>query len=397
MPFAQAGDWLQWRGPKGTGQSDEKGLPLTWSQTENVKWKVKLDGPGNSSPIVVGQKVFITHAPAESKLRGIQCYDRNTGELLWKHQVTYAEPELTHNTNPYCAASPVSDGERIVAFYGSAGLYCYDLAGKVLWQKDLGKVEHIWGFGSSPIIYQNLVIHNFGPGLNAFVVALDKQTGSEVWRKTFPGQTSEKIDEYRGSWTTPVVHREGDRDVLLLALPETLRAVDPKTGDEIWSCGGLSNKLVYASPIIAGDIIVTMCGYGGPAMAVRSGGKGDVTQTHRLWHQETPKPPQRVGTGVVVGSHVYLLNSNGAAWCLDPATGEKKWDERLGGESWCSMVHVDGRIYISNKAGTTYVLEPNPTALQGPGREQAGRIDPRLAGLFQRPDLHSHLREPVLH
>jgi outer membrane protein assembly factor BamB len=374
MPSVQAGDWLQWRGPKGTGQSDEKGLPLTWSQTENVKWKVKLDGPGNSSPIVVGQKVFITHAPADSKLRGIQCYDRNTGELLWKHQVTYAEPELTHNTNPYCAASPVSDGERVVAFYGSAGVYGYDLAGKVLWQKDLGKIEHIWGFGSSPIIYQNLVIHNFGPGLNAFVVALDKQTGSEVWRKTFPGQASEKVDEYRGSWTTPVVHREGDRDVLLLALPETLWAVDPKTGDEIWSCGGLSNKLVYGSPIIAGDIIVTMCGYGGPAMAVRSGGKGDVTQTHRLWHQETPKPPQRVGTGVVVGDHVYLLNSNGAAWCLDPATGEKKWDERLGGESWCSMVHVDGKIYISNKAGTTYVVEPNPTALKVLAENKQGEL-----------------------
>ena len=106
-PFAQAGDWLQWRGPKGTGQSDEKGLPLTWSQTENVKWKVKLDGPGNSSPIVVGQKVFITHAPADSKLRGIQCYDRNTGELLWKHQVSYAEPLLTVIVLPLRSSSDV--------------------------------------------------------------------------------------------------------------------------------------------------------------------------------------------------------------------------------------------------------------------------------------------------
>src|SRR5262245_10174520 len=186
-----AADWLQWRGPRGTGQSDEKTAPLTWSKTENVKWKVLLDGAGNSSPIVVENKVFITHAPAGSPLRGIQCYDRDSGTQLWKHQIEYSgEPEGKFQNNPYCSASPVSDGERVVAWYGSAGLVCYDLDGKLLWQKDVGKVEHIWEFGSSPLIHENLVFLNFGPGLNTFVAAFDKQTGNEVWRKTFPGQTA---------------------------------------------------------------------------------------------------------------------------------------------------------------------------------------------------------------
>jgi outer membrane protein assembly factor BamB len=258
----------------------------------------------------------------------------------------------------------VSDGQTVVAWYGSPGVYAYDLNGKVLWHKDLGKVEHIWGFGSSPIIYRDLVILNFGPGLNAFVVALDKKTGSEVWRREFPGQKSSKIDEYRGGWSTPVVHRENGRDVLLLALPNTLWAVEPATGKNIWHCGGLGD-LAYTSPLIDGDIVIAMSGYGGPALAVRGGGSGDVTDTHRLWHHVTPKPPQRVGSGVVVNHHLYILNEPGVAWCLDVRTGEKKWEKRLGGDkSWCSMVHAAGRLYISNKAGTTFVLEPDTTALR---------------------------------
>lgn len=360
---AQAGDWRQWRGPLGTGQSDEKNVPLEWSSTQNVKWKVPLDGPGNSTPIVVGQQVFITHAPADSDLRGLRCYDRGTGELLWKHEVSYAEPEQTHNTNPYCSASPVSDGERIVAWYGGAGLFCYDLDGKLLWQKDLGKVEHFWGFGSSPVIYENLVLINYGPGVNAFVAALDKKTGEEVWRKEFAGQRSSRVEEYRGSWSTPVIHRANGRDVALLSLPQTLRALDPKTGEEIWSCGGLG-PLVYTSPLMAGDVVIAMSGYGGPALAVKSGGRGDVTQTHRLWHHVEPKPPQRVGSGVVVGEHIFIRNEP-TFWCIDVASGEKLWDERVetrGVRSWCSMVHVDGKLFVSNEAGTTFVLEPDPRA-----------------------------------
>jgi outer membrane protein assembly factor BamB len=358
---ATAEDWRQWRGPQGTGQSNEKAAPLTWSQTENIKWKIPLDGKGNSSPIVVGEKVFITHTPDKSSLRGLLCYDRSSGKLLWKHEVPYREEEPTHNTNPFCSASPVSDGERVIAWYGSPGVTCYDLNGKIQWQQNLGKVEHIWGLGSSPMVFENLVLLNFGPGLNAFVVALDKHTGQEVWRREFPGQKSTKVGDYRGSWSTPVFHREGDRDVLLLSLPNTLWAVDPRTGNDLWSCGGLGD-LSYTSPLIAGDIIIAMSGYGGPALAVKSGGSGDVTVTHRLWHHSMPKPPQRVGSGVVVDGHIFILNEPGIAWCLDPKTGEKKWEQRLdGGVSWSSMTHVAGRLYINNTAGTTFVLEPNPT------------------------------------
>ncbi|MEX2173881.1 MAG: PQQ-binding-like beta-propeller repeat protein [Pirellulaceae bacterium] len=357
LPFVAA-DWPEWRGPTGQGHSHESDAPTTWSATEQVKWKVPLDGPGNSTPIVVGTQVFLTHSPAKSTARGLHAYDRATGKLLWKHEVDYPQPEPTHNTNPFCSASPASDGERVVAWYGSAGLFCYGLDGRILWQKDLGKVEHIWGYGSSPAIHENLVILNFGPGLNAFVAAFDKQTGEEVWRREFPGQKSAKIDEFRGSWSTPVVATIGNRALLLLSLPQTLRALEAQTGADIWSCAGLSD-LVYTSPLVAGDIVIAMGGYGGAALAVPATGEGDVT-ARRLWHHER-KNPQRVGSGVVVKDHLYILNEPGQAWCLDVKTGERAWEERLpGGNSWSSMSHVAGRLYISNTAGTTFVLEPNP-------------------------------------
>jgi outer membrane protein assembly factor BamB len=215
----------------------------------------------------------------------------------------------------------------------------------------------VWGYGSSPLIHENLVILNFGPGLNTFIVALDKKSGDEVWRQEYPAMKSAELGEFHGSWSTPVVHKFGERTLLLLSLPEKLRAVDPKTGADVWTCDGPS-KLVYTSPLVAGDVVIAMCGYGGPAIAVKGTGTGDQTE-NRLWIH--PRNPQRVGSGVIVGDYLYILNEPGNAWCLDPKTGDRKWEQRLGmGNSWSSMTYVDGRIYILNTAGTTIVLDPSP-------------------------------------
>lgn len=358
-PVALAEEWPAWRGPQGTGVSEAKTAPLHWSRDQNIAWTVDLPGPGNSTPIVFGGKLFVTCASADGKTRGLYCFDAKTGARLWAQEVAYNDPEPTHNTNPACSASPTTDGQRVVVSHGSAGLFCYDLEGKELWKKDLGKLEHIWGNANSPVIYKDLVIVNVGPGLNVGVVALDKKSGNEVWRQEYPEMRSTKLEEYRGSWSTPVVFRDGSRDVLLLALPQTFRAVDPATGETVWSCEGAS-KLCYGSPVLAGDVIVTMCGFHGPAMAIRGGGRGDVTATHRLWIHDQ-RNPQRIGSGVVVDGKVYILNEDGVAWCIDAASGEIHWKHRLGGSSWSSALAVAGRVYFTNMAGVTYVIEPSPT------------------------------------
>jgi outer membrane protein assembly factor BamB len=354
------GDWPAWRGPRGTGVADEKNVPLKWSQESNIAWKAELPGEGNSTPIVWGDKVFVSCASDKGRLRSLLCFSKQTGEQLWAKSVHYPKAELTHDTNPFCSSSPVTDGERVIVWHGSAGIYCYDLDGREQWKKDLGQFEHIWGNASSPVIYKDLVILNAGPGLRTFLLAMKKDTGEEVWRRDVEDATSQKVDEFRGSWSTPVLYQEKGRDLMALSMPKHLIAFDPLTGETVWQSTGLS-LLAYTSPLVSDEAIIAMSGYHGPAIAVRPGGMGDVTETHRLWQQEN-KNPQRVGSGVLVDGHVYIFNEDGIAWCLSAVTGERKWEKRLGGRSWSSMSCVDGRIYAMNMDGTTFVLEVNPNA-----------------------------------
>lgn len=360
IAYAQAENWPQWRGPQGTGIATDSAAPLEWSAEKNVLWKTPLPGDGNSTPIVWGDKIFLTCAYEKGKQRALICYGREKGEELWRQVIAYDKPEASHESNPACASSPVTDGERVVAWHSSAGLYCYDLAGKELWRKDLGEFQHIWGFASSPVIHENLVILNAGPGLSAFLVAFNKKTGEEVWRKTPPEVVSQKFDEFRGSWSTPVIIKEGDRSQLLVSLPLALRAFDPATGNELWSCRGLS-KLLYTSPVVGNGICVAMSGYHGPAMALRLGGKGDVTDTHRLWLHDQ-KIPQRVGSGVIVGDHFYIINEPGIASCVDLKTGELAWEKRVTSSTWSSLVAAGTRLYGTSMSGESVILEADPTA-----------------------------------
>ena len=175
-----AENWPGWRGPQGIGTSAETGFPVKWSPTENIRWRAPLPGPGNSTPVVWEDRVFVTCASDEGKQRSLICFDRSSGKQRWQKSVSFAAVEVTHKTNPQCASSPVTDGKQVVAWFGSAGLYAYDMEGKLLWKRDLGKFEHVWGTASSPVIFENLVIVNCGPGLRAFWVAIDKQTDHNI-------------------------------------------------------------------------------------------------------------------------------------------------------------------------------------------------------------------------
>ena len=357
-----ADNWPAWRGPHGDGRSADKAPPLKWSRTENVRWKTPLPGPGNSSPIVWKDRIFLTQALDKGRRRAVLCFDRADGKLLWQRETPYTEKESTHETNPYCSATPVTDGERVIASLGSAGLVCYDFAGKELWRKDVGKLEHIWGNASSPILYGDLAILWCGPGERQFLLAVKKTTGETVWRHDEPGGKSGAAGqkEWLGSWCTPIVAHIGDHDELILGVPKKVKAFDPNTGKELWSCSGLGD-LVYASPVCSADgIVVAVSGFYGPALAVRAGGSGDVTATHRLWHH-TQRHPQRIGSPVIVGGHAYLLNESGLAQCFDVKTGEDLWKkERVSGASWSSLVYAAGRLYVNTMKGDTLVLSASP-------------------------------------
>ncbi len=361
----RADNWPAWRGADGMGRCAETDLPVKWSATENVRWKMKLPGAGNSTPVIWGDRIFLTQATDKGLKRGLLCLSRKDGKTLWHKVIEYKEKEPTHDTNPYCSASPATDGERVVVSHGSAGVYCYDFEGKELWHRDLGKCEHIWGNAASPVLYGDLVILNFGPGERTFLIAMDRKTGEDVWKVEEPGgkRGDKGQSEWLGSWSTPTLLKLKERDELVMSWPGVVKAYAPKTGELLWTCQGLAkdesaDRLVYTSPLVSAEAVVAMAGYGGPALAVRPGGKGDVTQTHRLWRQ--PRADQRIGSGVLVGEHVYMVTEPGRAECIELKTGKTAWTERVGAGAWGSLVHAGDRLYVTNVEGETLVLAAKP-------------------------------------
>ena len=410
---ARGEDWPAWRGPAGTGVSADKSPPMNWNGPEqkNVCWRTPLPDRGNSTPIVCGNRVFVTQAIEKDQRRTVMCFSRSDGNLLWQSGIAVKEREPTNSQNPYCSASPVTDGERVIASFGSAGLYCYDMDGKELWHRELGQVDSWHGSGASPVIYHDLCVLNFGPGTSAVLVACNKRTGEIAWKvappKTAPppsalgfaamaaqfvrsaGSTAtsaglrDKKREaeafadagmagdfsaaggYAGSWSTPVVLHVGDHDELLAVHALAVAAYNPETGKEIWTCKGLPQQVVTSPAIGDGILIATGHGTAGStqACAVKLGGNGDVTATQRLWQKKTPK--EYVGSGVVVDDRIYFVSDHGFVICLDLMTGEKKWEKRLASlsssmGSWSSIVLADQKLFIVNQAGETFIVKATP-------------------------------------
>ena len=345
----RAANWPNWRGPFFDGVSPEKSLPLTWSRTRNVRWQVPLPDRSNSTPVLWGDRIFLTQALAKQNRRTLMCLDRANGKRLWQIGMEYSAPERTHATNPPCSSSPVTDGKRVYAWLGSAGFVACDMKGKEVWRRDLGRQDHVWGYGSSPILHAGLVILNFGPGDPSFLIAMDADSGKTEWKVEQPprmpvddvvraGELPKRPDgairsDFFGSWATPVIVRAQNRDEMVCHLPRRVAAFDPTTGRELWTCGGFAD-LAYGSPAPGfdskGPLVVSLGGFGGPGLAVRCGGSGDVTESHRMWH--VPRTPARIGTSIVYEGHVYAVGINGVAECLELATGKAVWTQRLAGK-----------------------------------------------------------------
>jgi outer membrane protein assembly factor BamB len=370
--LASADDWPSWRGPNGQGNSGAKNPPLEWDKTKNVKWKVALPAPGNSTPIVWGERVFVTQASdlkqwppkvpsnfaggssagghAIAEKRSVMCFNRTDGKQLWQRAVIYNEPEITHPTNPFCSASPVTDGERVIASHGSAGLVCYDFEGKELWTYEVGKLEHLWGTASSPIIHGDLCIAWCGPGDRQFLLALDKRTGKKVWETPIPGgDAGITTKKFLGSWATPLIARVGGDDQLVFPAPFKLSGYDPKTGKELWSVK-IGGSYCYSSPLFVDGVVI----YG--QSLLKLGGAGDITKDQLKYRVGS----MYISTAVVAGDYLYTVNNVGVPACHEWKTGKELWKDQVegrpGGEAWGSLVHADGRVYLADRRGNTAVF-----------------------------------------
>jgi outer membrane protein assembly factor BamB len=375
---ALASDWDRFRGPDGSGISpDTRPLPVKWSETENLKWKHKLPGPGSSSPIVVGRRVFVTcwtgygaerdSVGDEKDLRRhLICLDRNTGNVLWDKSVEPVLPEDPYSGNftqhGYASHTPVSDGQRVYVFFGKTGVLAFDLDGKKLWQTSVGtgSGSHGWGTASSPILYQNLVVVT-ASAESAALVALSKETGKEIWRYQDSGLT--------GTWGTPVLVDCGKgRTDLVLAVPHKIWGFNPGDGKLRWSCEGLSSDSICASVVAHDGVVYAMetGPRGGGTMAVRAGGEGDVTKTHVVWRGSERS---RIATPVYENGRLYWIN-NRIANCIDAGTGKQVYQSsRLGGATATAGTGPDRGPGPSK--GPEASKEPRPGG--GFGRRGGGR------------------------
>jgi outer membrane protein assembly factor BamB len=377
---SRAANWPSWRGPNANQVSPESKFPLSWSWSEkgpstNILWRTELPEPGNSSPVVWGDRVFLTQAREDGARRSLMCFDRKSGRLAWEQGVAFAGEDPRHETNPHCAASPVTDGSIVVASFASAGIAAYGFDGKRRWLTDLGPQRHNWGQGSSPVIHGDVVLVYHGPGKDSALYALDKASGVVRWKTAIPEeQPSERFDGFAGksdgmlgSFSTPLVVRanKGPRpgtDEVVIPASNRLLAFSPADGRRLWWSEGM-NPLVYTSASFGEGKVLAMGGYFGSTILVEPGGDGDVTGKRLLWERRAKK--HRIGSPILLNGHAYLSTTDGFGQCIHLASGKMMWEERLpssgaDGATWSSMTLAGDRLYVVNRSGDTLVIRASP-------------------------------------
>lgn len=371
-----ADNWPQWRGPLATGVAPNARPPLEWSDTKNIRWKKELPGKGHSTPIVWGDRIFLTTAipygePVPPRLPprpgthdnltltrhhefAVLAVNRRDGMILWQRTVHKDLPhEAGHVTASLASASPVTDGERVYAFFGSYGLYCLDADGKLRWQKNLGQMhsKHGHGEGSSPVLHGETLIVNWDHEEQSFVVALDKRTGEQRWRAARPEDTS---------WATPIVVEHAGKVQVVVPGTNRVRGYDLADGTVLWECGGLSSNIV-ASPVTANGFVYAGSSYDTRALlGIRlDGAKGDITGTKQVVWSRTRGAPY-VPSPVLYGDSLYTLQHyQGVISRIDVRTGQDDGGPfRLGAISdvYASPVGAAGRIYVTSREGVTQVM-----------------------------------------
>ena len=343
-------DWPQFRGPGGQGHATARGLPLTWSETENVAWKVAIPGKAWSSPVIRGDRLWLTTATDEGRSLRAICLDRATGNVRLDVAVfPKNEPSGLHDLNSHASPTPILDGDRVFVHFGANGTACLSSEGETLWTTKL-TYKTYYGPSSTPVLYKELLIVTCQGTDARFTVALDKHTGQELWRRTHQGRNSE---------ATPLLIPTPTGDQLVGNFADRVVAYDPATGEELWSVSQGNNYAQVPRPVYGHGLVFVCGGYFEPLVqAIRPDGRGDVTKTHVAWShaQSIPQNP----SPILVGDELYLVTDKGVASCFDARTGKLHWRERLGGGFYASPIFADDRLYFCGDDGVTTVIAPGP-------------------------------------
>jgi outer membrane protein assembly factor BamB len=376
-PVPKAAHWAQWRGPGGQGHSDDKDVPLVWGEKKNLLWKAPLPGAGNSTPIVWGDRVFLTAASARGAERYVLCLRAGDGKLLWKRTATRGvPPERTHAWNGHASPSCTTDGTHVYAFFGTPGLFCYDFEGKEVWKHDFGTFysEAGWGTAASPFLFEDLVIQNCDNdgGPNAApqaLVALDKKTGKVRW--------SAPRNQGRGFSTPRLMPVAGGRVDLVLNGPLGVWGYDPRTGKERWHCDRTDPRdqarFGEPMPVNDGERLFVVSGRPGPYQVLRLPGDGDVTRSH-LVKQGARRGHRDVASPLIFDGRVYVADNKAVLSCYELRSGKELYAARIGNgtnKALASPVAVRGKLLFPLDDGVTVVVEPGP-ALKVVGRNRLG-------------------------
>lgn len=375
-------NWHQFRGPLATGVAPRGNPPITWSEASNVRWKAPVPGLGSSTPIVWGERIFLLTAietdrkvdtvpdPKDQPQRPfgivfpnrfhqfvVLCLDRRTGRTLWQRVATEVVPhEGHHPDNDFASSTPITDGRRLYVNFGSRGVYCYDLEGELLWQRDFGQMQTrlSFGEGSSPALADDTLVMTFDHDGPSFIVALDAATGQTRWKQ--------ERDE-QSAWATPLIVEHGRRRQVVTNASNKVRSYDLQTGELLWECAGQVGN-VTPSPVAASDLVYCMSGYRGSALfALPLDQRGDLSDSDKIAWQHNRSTPY-IPSPLLYDGWLYFTQTNsGVLSILDAATGKAILDPtRLPGITgmYASPVAADGRIYITSRTGTTLVLRRSP-------------------------------------
>jgi outer membrane protein assembly factor BamB len=380
-PAARGEDWPQFRGPRGDGHSAAKGLPTSWDDTKNIAWQTPIPGRGWSSPIVLGDRIWLTTAESlalptkdrDERLAKLPYYPRDltahaavtlyaleldaaSGEILRQIELfTVESPPVIHASNSYASPTPIADGERIYCHFGSLGTCAVDRAsGDVLWQERYN-IDEITGGGGSPVLWNNLLIFACDGADEQFVLALDKTSGKVAWKTPRPPIEASDA-KLRRAFSTPLLVTHGGREQLALPGAQWACSYDPATGKELWRANmGKDQHALVPRPVYQDGLVYVCTGFAKPQLwAVRVEGTGDVTDTHALWTYDKQVP--ELSSPLVAGGEIYFVSSLGVATCLDAKTGEQLWQHRLGGNFAASPLLAGGKLYFTSQEGITTVL-----------------------------------------